>query len=417
MQTHKQSSPPLRKGGQGGAGENVSPRPSSEWTCREEASGRGISMQTQHQHSSNRPPRPPLPKGGKGRGGFTLVEMMVVIVIIAILAGLLLPAINSARIRANEAKVTVEIKGLESAIAAFKAKYGVEPPSRFSLYLTQAGWSNDPVNTAIVRQIWPQFDFTMGGDTGQNQAYPAFWWATLSNSGANGINMNSGECLLFFLGGVIPTANGVAISAPSGFAKNPVYPFSPQSASANREGPFFEFAELVRIKDIDGNGINEWYDPIPNQSKPYLYFSSYDGRGYNLAELPNNGTKFTMAGFESLHDVYRVYAGTQPLFPLQTPTSKADPDPNNPVNTSLPTSEAVNHALNSSPQKPQTFQIISPGYDGEYGSGGVYNTQLANSGLVGWIPDPKNPGNWLPLNPDTRQFDNLTNFSGGRLKP
>ncbi len=80
---------------------------------------------------------------------------------------------------------------------------------------------------------------------------------------------------------------------PTGFAKNPAYPFSPPTVSSNREGPFFEFTDTSRIKDIDGNGINEWYDPLPGQSKPYLYFSSYDGRGYNTFEVPNNGTAFT----------------------------------------------------------------------------------------------------------------------------
>ena len=95
-------------------------------------------------------------RGAPRRAAFTLIEMMVVIVIIAILAGLILPAISAARTRANEARVVVEIKGLESAIAAFKAKYGTEPPSQFRLYLTQAGWNNDPASTAIVRQIWPQ---------------------------------------------------------------------------------------------------------------------------------------------------------------------------------------------------------------------------------------------------------------------
>ena len=338
------------------------------------------------------------------RAAFTLIELMVVIVIIGILAGLILPAISAARTRANEARVTVEINGLASAISAFKAKYGVEPPSLFRIHLTSTGWSNDALSTSIVRQIWPQFDFTMGGDTGQNKAYPMFWWA-LSGNGANSITLSSGECLFFFLGGVVPVVNqvpGLGTTGPTGFAKNPVYPFSPASQSPNREGPFFEFTDISRIKDIDQNGMNEWYDPIPNQSKPYLYFSSYDGRGYNLFELPSNGTNFLIAGNQSLHDVYRVNSAVLPP-PLAVANATAS--------TAAGTSAAINGAFNSSAQKPQTFQIISPGYDGEYGSGGVYNAQLTNSGLVGYDAALN------LLNPDARQFDNLTNFAAGRLKP
>jgi general secretion pathway protein G len=336
------------------------------------------------------------------RRAFTLVEMMVVVVIIAVLAGLLLPALQSARVRANEARVVTEIKGLESAIAAFKAKYGVEPPSRFSLYLTQAGWQNDVVSTAIVRQIWPQFDFTMNDPNGTGAsagtAYPLFWWNTF---GANGLNMNSGECLLFFLGGVIPFQNdfdtaGNALSgaryAPTGFAKNPVYPFAPPSQSPNREGPFFEFTDISRINDFPGNGtgngINEWYDPLPPQAGkyPYLYFSSYDGSGYRISELSDvNYTTFIVG----LHDFYRVSSiyVAPPTSPSASPSGSQ----------TLPS------------QKPQTFQIISPGYDGLIGFGGVFNPNLQNSGLT----KDTSAGATVAY-PDG---DNITNFNGGRLKP
>ncbi len=328
------------------------------------------------------------------RSAFTLIEMMVVVIIIAVLAGLLLPALGRARTSANEARVVVEIKGLESGIAAFKAKYGCEPPSSFILYLNQAGWSSDPTNMAIVRQIWPQFDFTMGAGSGTT--FPAFWTNIQKQVNGNpAVPMNSGECLLFFLGGVVP-AQG-ANQMPQGFAKNPAYPFSPPSVSANREGPFFDFSDVVRVKDIDGNGVNEWYDQLPNQSKPYLYFSSYEGRGYNLNELPNNGSSsYTIASFPSLHDMYRVSptAATAAQYP---PSSRS---------TNANGSVVASGSQLLPPQKPQSFQIISPGYDGEYGFGGIFNATLPNSGLTDGSG-----------NPDILAYDNLTNFNGGRLKP
>ena len=228
-------------------------------------------------------------------------------------------------------------------------------------------------------------------------AYPAFWWSTY---GANGLNMNSGECLLFFLGGIVPMANqvpGQGSTGPTGFAKNPVYPFSPPSASSNREGPFFEFTDISRIKDFavngSGNGINEWYDPLPNQSSPYLYFSSYEGRGYNLAELPNDGhgNRSRDAVHSRLLSRFAQHCRTAPL---------------SPTSSTVGTSAAINGATNSAAQRPQSFQIISPGYDTNFGFGGVFNTNLANSGLT--APDGS---------ADIAAYDNLTNFNGGRLKP
>lgn len=314
----------------------------------------------------------------RARRGFTLVELMIVVVVIAILMGLLLPALNNVRIKAKEAAVIVEIKQLEAAITAFKAKYGVEPPSRVSIYLTQAGWNGDPTSMAAIRRIWPQFDFTMTGGAGT--AYPSYWSGT--------INLNSGECLLFFLGGVMSAAGQNQV--PTGFAKNPQYPFAPLSASSNREGPFFEFNDVSRIKDVDTSGMNEWYDSLPDQSKPYLYFSSYEGRGYSLNELPSPST--TSTSYTYLHDFYRVSSTTA------TPPSTRSLDASNNVTASG--SQLL------APQKAQSFQIISPGYDQDYGSGGVFNPKLPNSGLTDFNGKP-----------DLAAYDNLTNFNGGRLNP
>ena len=347
---------------------------------------------------SRREPIATRPSASRRGGGFTLIEMMIVIVIIGVLMALILPALSAARVRANETRVITEIKQLEAAIAAFKAKYGIDPPSQFSLYLTLQGWQNDPVNFGVAKRIWPQMDFTMGAGAGVT--FPNFWQGMAQNSPNGALNMGSGECLLFFLGGVIDVPG--TGQAPIGFAKNPLYPFSPRATTTNREGPYFEFSDMNRIKDVDGNQINEWYDTLPSQVAPYLYFSSYDGQGYRLNELPLTAPAPNGA-YLYLHDVYRVWSPPQGQ-PPNEPTAPASPAyanglPNPQGSQLLP------------PQKSQSCQIISPGYDGQYGAGGIFNSNLPNSGLVFFDPVANQ------VKPDTVAYDNLTNFNGGRLKP
>jgi prepilin-type N-terminal cleavage/methylation domain-containing protein len=62
------------------------------------------------------------------RQAFTLVEMLVVIVIIAILAGLLLPAINMARNAALRGRIAIEIQQIGAGIEAYKLKFTDLPP-------------------------------------------------------------------------------------------------------------------------------------------------------------------------------------------------------------------------------------------------------------------------------------------------
>ena len=51
--------------------------------------------------------------------------------------------------------------------------------------------------------------------------------------------------------------------------------------------------------------------------------------------------------------------------------------------------------------KPQSFQIISPGADGQYGTGGIYGASTAETDLSAAAR--------------RTEWDNITNFSQGRL--
>ena len=323
-------------------------------------------------------PSPRRP-ANRSRAGFTLIEVLVVIVIISILAAFLLPAINRVRVTARNTQVKVEIKALESACAAFRAQYGMDPPSSLAVWETPAatdaspialgnGWnmaSPSPIavdSRSKIRQIWPQFDFTMNRDFDGD--------GTISN---NAILLTQGECLVFFLGGILqrPVAGNKNVnvasggvtqrSACTGFSKNP---FNPFASGGNRETAIYEF-DSSRFVDLDSDGFAEFVDPLPSQNAPYLYFSSYGGAGYrfNSASPLFEFSPTSVAPF---------------FFPLQPYTQSGG----------------------TVPWNAKSFQIISPGYDHKYGTFGPYSADSASSDLTG---------------ARDVEADNITNFGQGTL--
>ena len=299
-------------------------------------------------------------KSAPTRQAFTLIELMIVIVVIATLMGLLLPAVQSAYRRVKIAQVVTEIKGLESAIAQFKAVYGIEPPSRIRLYELGTGgvsWASDPGNEperarsiAIMNRFCPgfNFDFLPGRDFN-------------GDGSLGGVTVLTGaECLVLFLGGGHVTSPDGSY-AMLGFSKNPTDPFLGAGGNESREGPFFEFKTSQLRKSPNANNPNAlvYVDPSSGQLAPYVYASSYDGRGYqtgDLAVLPAPNAL-------NLTDVYR--------------------------SSGAPSYVAL---------KPKSCQIISPGTDGLYGSGGYFSPTAANHGLSA-----------------KADYDNITNFHGSLL--
>jgi len=399
------------------------------------------------------------------RTGFTLVELMIVVVIIGILVGLLLPVIIAAIRKTRDAQISGEIQTIATGLAKFKQDYGEYPPSRVILnemgcysmanysatatgrfivptsadFTTQLSgvttWFGN-VNTATLgqsdisfgslaerslrylRRFFPKMVAPVGGANpvwhdfnGNGVADPGFMY------------LEGHECLVFFLGGIPnPTqnANGVIVYGTSGFGKIPQYPFSNAGVqgsmsnasaalmlSTNRTQPQYEF-KADRLFDDDGDGIPGYLDALAsgNTGSFYAYFSSYGTAGYD----PNDVNSAEQDDLGNLIAVpYRV--GNPVYTGAGSSNTTLSPAPN-PYTVSLPTPiNGANFDANQSASymNANSFQILSAGGDLLWGPGGSY----ASSGEK--LPDPPSPPYSQPVGLRLREYDNVTNFSAGRL--
>lgn len=77
----------------------------------------------------------------RDRHGFTLIELLIVVVIIAILAGLLLPALNLAKEKARAIKCVNNLKQCNLAIISYGLDYKEISPLTYKLGTADNNWN------------------------------------------------------------------------------------------------------------------------------------------------------------------------------------------------------------------------------------------------------------------------------------
>jgi general secretion pathway protein G len=249
----------------------------------------------------------------RGRAGFTLVELLMVILIISMLIALLLPAVNAARLRAQETAIKSQIEQLVIGQDKFKAQYGAYPPD--------PNWPG-PTNSAPAP---PDGELA----TALRRAFPRYVWT--HNDITQLQTLDEAEILVLWLGG---RWDGVKMV---GFNADPRA--NPFSVGGQRTTPLVQFDE-TRLFDADGDGFPEYYPPNtrPQEAAPFVYFAARPNATY----LDVNGN-------------VPFYTDPRGIAPgLAVPYHRRDPaDPNR--------RRFVNE---------DTYQLICAGIDNDFGDNG-----------------------------------------------
>ena len=304
----------------------------------------------------------------------------------------------------------------------------------------------DPLTSIPSASFFPRAQFSTSGVLYTVNTAPFHDFNGDGNIQSNPILLQGHECLAFFLGGIpnqgSSSSNFAQGGGLTGFSRNPVFPFLNDTVSTSRSTPLYEFRGN-RLVDEDGDGIPGYIDSLGtgDSGRFYAYFSAYSTSGGSSGGFDPNDVNFSTTSGVAAAPIEDLYSNgtTTPLLAFKvgfSGTAWVSSSGPNPYTTGTTLPYNASGSVTGAPaiyQNAQSFQIISAGRDRSFGLGGQYLANAPSSRLpvdtyndssattyptVAYpnSPTPPPASDTEDQTARTRERDNLTNFSNGRLE-
>jgi prepilin-type N-terminal cleavage/methylation domain-containing protein len=357
--------------------------------------------------------------GKRVGAGFTLVEMLVVIVIISILAALISTAAASAMWTAKQHKIKMELDMLAGAMEAFHQKYNSYPPTNLSMLQDMSGnyYANPQLN-AFVARAFPRYTALSGNTIPQQIALD------LSNAGVDITEFNPQVALVFWLSGFGPDPTDPFNRANATVSRSSFFSFfqtqlmawqagatSLSPATVSPTGTAYQYGGTTRYDSLSppSYGIGQMVYNAPYGNAAYCYF---DNQSYGQPISSSTSVYGDVAGASNTGTTYAIFGTTSASLPQELIGSSAAAVPAGLYNGTgivMPyLFDANGNGVFDSTEsfcKPTSFQIISAGQDGAFGTVSLpasgHQGRLYPTGLNYDVPPPAG---------GSGDDDNLTNF-------